>query len=173
MHCQWKNVSRIKSAIVTTGSILWHSKIPSVKRVVRWYTIQPPDWLGGKNLLIRSGRWDFPEHAQTFEDKMKSNCFSPAARLAFISVYLHWLWFSRWRNPQTSESSNKWPSNNNNKNNVMYWCYALSIDRAAPSRELLLAQPSMDRAALSMDEHRPVLSAFRARWTLVLGSGHC
>lgn len=64
-------MSRIKSAIVTTGSILWHSRIPSVKRVVRWYTIQPPDWLGGKNLLIRSGRWDFPEHAQTFEDKMK------------------------------------------------------------------------------------------------------
>jgi len=40
---------------------------------------------------------------------------------------------------------------------------ALSIDRAAPSRDLLLAQPSMDRAALSMDEHRPVLSGFRAR----------
>jgi len=41
---------------------------------------------------------------------------------------------------------------------------ALSIDRAVPSRDLLLAQastdgqPSMDRVALSMDEHRPVLS---------------
>jgi len=36
-----------------------------------------------------------------------------------------------------------------------------SINRAAPSIDLLLAQAStdgaMDRAALSMDEHRPVL----------------
>ena len=43
---------------------------------------------------------------------------------------------------------------------------ALSIDRAAPSRDLLLAVASidgMDRAALSMDEHRPMLSGLRAR----------
>jgi len=35
---------------------------------------------------------------------------------------------------------------------------ALLIDHAVPSRDLLLVQATMDRTALSMDEHRPVLS---------------
>jgi len=78
MHCQWKNMSSAKSALMTTGNIFGRSSMPSVKRIVRWYTIQPPDWLGGKNILIKSGRSKFPEHGQTFNEKMKStiSCFS-------------------------------------------------------------------------------------------------
>jgi len=72
MLCQWKNVLYIKSAFLTKESILRHSRILS--RILRWYTVQPPDWLGGKNVLIKSGRFDFPEHAQTFDEKMKSEC---------------------------------------------------------------------------------------------------
>jgi len=72
MHCQWKNVLYIKSALLTKGGILGRTRILSFKRIVRWYTIQPPDWLGGKNILIKSGRYDFPENAQTFDEKMAS-----------------------------------------------------------------------------------------------------
>jgi len=73
MQCQWKNVSWVKSALLTTGSIWRRRSILICDHVVRCYSPQPPDWLGGKNQLIKSGRWDFPEHAQTFEEKMRSN----------------------------------------------------------------------------------------------------
>jgi len=53
-------------------STLERRRIPTLNGVVRWYTIQPPDWLGGKNMLIKSGKWDFPEHGRTFEEKMRS-----------------------------------------------------------------------------------------------------
>jgi len=86
MQCQWKNAVWIKSALVSSGSVLWRSRIPSIKRVVRWYTVQPPDWLGGKNMLIRSGRWDFPEHGQTFDEKMRSNCFYASIFVLVLSV---------------------------------------------------------------------------------------
>jgi len=72
MHCQWKNAPWIKFVSFTTGRILGRSTVPSAKRAVRWYTVQPPDWLGGKNKLIISGKFDFPEHSQTFEEKMRS-----------------------------------------------------------------------------------------------------
>ena len=79
MQCQWKNALYIKSALLTTEGIFGRGRILSAKHVVRWYTVQPPDWLGGKNILIRSGRFVFPEHAQTFDEKMKSEylrCFA-------------------------------------------------------------------------------------------------
>jgi len=72
MQCQWKNALYIKSALLTKEGILGRCRILSSKHIVRWYTIQPPDWLGGKNILIKSGRYDFPEHAQTFDEKIKS-----------------------------------------------------------------------------------------------------
>jgi len=75
MQNQWKNVSVAKCALMTAGSMLRRNKVPSVKRIVRCYTIQPPDWLGGKNILIKSGRYTFPEHEKTFEEKMKRNYY--------------------------------------------------------------------------------------------------
>lgn len=71
MQCQWKNALYVKSALLTKEGILGRCRILSSKHVVRWYTVQPPDWLGGKNILIKSGRFDFPEHAQTFDEKIK------------------------------------------------------------------------------------------------------
>ena len=72
MQCLWNNALCTTNALMTTAGILGRNRILFFKRVVRWYTIQPPDWLGGKNKLIISGKWTFPEHAQTFDEKMKS-----------------------------------------------------------------------------------------------------
>jgi len=86
MHCQWRNAVRLTSVFVSPGSVFWRSRILSVKRAVRWYTMQPPDWLGGKNILIKSGKWDFPEHAQTFDEKMKSKYFLLVIFLCFLLI---------------------------------------------------------------------------------------
>lgn len=74
MHKQWKSVLYARSALTAACNVLGRNRVASAKHVVRWYTVQPPDWLGGKNLLIRSGKYDFPEHAKTFDEKMKGNC---------------------------------------------------------------------------------------------------
>jgi hypothetical protein len=37
---------------------------------MRYYSIQPPEWLGGKNQLTAPGRHEFPEHEQTFDERM-------------------------------------------------------------------------------------------------------
>lgn len=71
MQCQWRNALYIKNALLAKEGIIGCNRVLTYKRVVRWYTIQPPEWLGGKNILIKSGRFDFPEHAQTFDEKMK------------------------------------------------------------------------------------------------------
>jgi len=36
----------------------------------RYYSIQPPEWLGGVNRLTAPSRHEFPEHEQTFQQKM-------------------------------------------------------------------------------------------------------
>ena len=37
---------------------------------LRYYTIQPPDWLGGQQFITPPNRHDFPEHGRSFEDRM-------------------------------------------------------------------------------------------------------
>ena len=38
---------------------------------LRLYTIQPPEWLGGKNMLTVPDRHEFPEHEKTFEQRIR------------------------------------------------------------------------------------------------------
>jgi len=38
--------------------------------VCRRYTIEPPDWMGGKNILTRTGHYDFPKHSDTLEQRL-------------------------------------------------------------------------------------------------------
>lgn len=88
MHCRWRNAVYIKSAFLSSRGALGCGRIPPIKHVLRWYTIEPPDWLGGKNLLIKSGKWDFPEHAQTFDEKMRSNyVFFLVVVFLLVSLY--------------------------------------------------------------------------------------
>lgn len=42
-----------------------------LKQLQRSYSVQPPDWLGGKDMFEFSGQYDFPEHSESFEDRMK------------------------------------------------------------------------------------------------------
>ena len=43
------------------------------KDFTRCYTIQPPEWLGGKSMFDFSGQYDFPEHSKSFEERIKGS----------------------------------------------------------------------------------------------------
>ena len=44
---------------------------------IRRYTIEPPEWMGGRSMLQRTGNYDFPEYNETFEARLASMTLHP------------------------------------------------------------------------------------------------
>ena len=62
--------SCVNKSLALSRIFVKHKEI--VKASKRFYTIQPPAWLGGKNVLDIHGKFDFPEHSDSFEERMQS-----------------------------------------------------------------------------------------------------
>ena len=53
----------------------------------RGYSIQPPDWLGGKSMFDFSGQYDFPEHSKSFDERIKGACNTLLFAFVVSSLY--------------------------------------------------------------------------------------